>query len=337
MKHQTTVLKPFDQLTNKAKKNRAKGIAKKIYADFKQISTESSHIEDNPILKSIEIDIKDTAYQIQFGKENVDQNRLRVQAAVQSCDSNQIPRRAYRSIASLSFDVPREWHIAAEKQRIIEYMGQMIPIHIINLTADDFNDQYNQEIHISDHEIVQNVHESIGKAAYRSVSQILKYLIQDLISKNILDCLIPEIHIRISGDGRNIGRKVKQVMLTFAILSDIENIQKPDHHFTVILYSGTEKYETLSIVLAPLLEELKQLDENGIVDEFGMKWKIIMYFSSDWKFLAINLGMNSANSRYFCPWCEISKEQIGDLDIQWRISKSMEQIRADFKTYNGHI
>ena len=90
-------------------------------------------------------------------------------------------------------------------------------------------------------------------------------------------------------------------MLTFAILNDIENIQKPDHHFTVILYPGTEKYETLSIVLAPLLEELKQLDENGIVDEFGMKWKIIMYFSSDWKFLAINLGMNSANSRYFCP------------------------------------
>lgn len=336
MKHQTT-LKPFDQLTNKAKQNRVKGIAKEIYTNFKQISTELSHTEDNPILKSIEIDIKDTVYQIQFGKENIDQNRLRAQAAVQSCDSSQITRKAYRSIASLSLDLPREWLVAAEKQNIIEEMEQIIPIHIVNLASDHFNEQYNQEIHISDSEIVRNVHESIGKAAYRSVSQILKYLIPNLTSKNVLNCSSPEIHIRISGDGRNIGRKVKQVMLTFSILNDIENIQKPDHHFTIILYPGIEKYETLSVVLAPLLEELKQLNENGIEDELGTKWRIIMYFSSDWKFLAINLGMNSANSKYFCPWCEVSKEQIGDLDLQWRISKSMEQIKTDFKTYNGHI
>jgi hypothetical protein len=62
-----------------------------------------------------------------------------------------------------------------------------------------------------------------------------------------------------------------------------------------------------------------------------------MYFSSDWKFLAINLGMNSANSRFFCPWCEVSKEQIGNLEIQWCISKSMEEIKTNFKNYNGHI
>src|ERR1051325_1101808 len=47
--------------------------------------------------------------------------------------------------------------------------------------------------------------------------------------------------------------------------------------------------------------------------------------------------MNSANSRFFCPWCEVSKEQIGNLEIQWCISKSMEEIKTNFKNYNGHI
>ena len=121
IKYQATALKPFDQLTNKGKDNKVKRIAEELYADFEQISTEllnNFHTTSSsllPTLKSIEVDTKDIVYQVQYGKENVDQNRLQAQAAVQSCDSGQVTRKAYRSIASLSLDLPREWLVASEK------------------------------------------------------------------------------------------------------------------------------------------------------------------------------------------------------------------------------
>ncbi|RHZ85686.1 hypothetical protein Glove_62g41 [Diversispora epigaea] len=69
----------------------------------------------------------------------------------------------------------------------------------------------------------------------------------------------------------------------------------------------------------------------------GREWKIELYFSSDWKFLAICLGLNAANSKYFCPWCEISKEQQGDLSLEWKINKTINNIHQNYKYYRGHI
>ncbi|CAG8839781.1 202_t:CDS:1, partial [Cetraspora pellucida] len=68
------------------------------------------------------------------------------------------------------------------------------------------------------------------------------------------------------------------------------------------LYPGIENYEILKVCLAPLIQDLVTLKANGIIDTFGKHWKIELYFSSDWKFLAISLGFNAANSTFFCPW-----------------------------------
>ncbi|PKY58361.1 hypothetical protein RhiirA4_480212 [Rhizophagus irregularis] len=106
----------------------------------------------------------------------------------------------------------------------------------------------------------------------------------------------PEIYLRISGDGRNVGRKVKQVMITCLIIDDIDNLYWPKSHHTTILYSGIKKYETLHIVLEPLIVELKKLKEEGLKNSQNIKWKIELYFLSDWKFLAICLEINVANS-----------------------------------------
>ena len=61
-------------------------------------------------------------------------------------------------------------------------------------------------------------------------------------------------------------------------------------------------------------------------------WNFELYFSSDWKFLTICLGFNSANSKFFCPWCQISKYDQGNNSINWKISKEMENIHK----YPGH-
>ena len=65
----------------------------------------------------------------------------------------------------------------------------------------------------------------------------------------MLDITNPEIHLRISGDGRNVGRKVKQVMITCSIFNDIDKLHQPENHYTITLYPGIEKYETLKTVL----------------------------------------------------------------------------------------
>ena len=58
--------------------------------------------------------------------------------------------------------------------------------------------------------------------------------------------------------------------------------------------------------MAPLIQELDDLKKNGLI--IGeVIWNFELYFSSDWKFLTIYLGFNAANSKFFCPWCQISK------------------------------
>lgn len=37
---------------------------------------------------------------------------------------------------------------------------------------------------------------------------------------------------------------------------------------------------------------------------------LIRLVCSDWKFLAILLGLSGAKAKYFCIWCKSSKEQI---------------------------
>ncbi|CAH1769593.1 1755_t:CDS:2, partial [Entrophospora sp. SA101] len=170
--------------------------------------------------------------------------------------------------------------------------------------------------------------------------------IEEEISENIL--VAEESHsdeflyIRISGDGRNVGRKIKQVMITFALLNDHENIFSPSNHYSLALYTGQEDYECLKNVLSPLIQELKDLKQNGFVDNFDKCWKVSLYISSDWKFLATVLGFNAANSNYFCPWCNCNKSQQGKLNLNWSISKKMEELSVNYdpknpKLHNGQI
>src|SRR2546430_12455646 len=46
--------------------------------------------------------------------------------------------------------------------------------------------------------------------------KILEYIVPAYIQNGKLDPAVPIIHLRVSGDGRNVGRKVKHVMITVA-------------------------------------------------------------------------------------------------------------------------
>src|SRR4051812_28859694 len=188
-------------------------------------------------------------------------------------------------------------------------MQQIIPISVVDLNVPMPQENINENIDINDEEIILGITKSIGKCGYRNILKILTYIIPILINENILDPCHPTIHLRISGDGRNVGRKVKHVMICFAILNDKNNHYKPEKCYTLILYPKIKNYNILQKALAPLIRDLTILKEQGLLDKQGNSWNFEFYFSSDWKFLAICLGLNAANSEYFCPWCFCSKKK----------------------------
>ncbi|CAG8813967.1 3496_t:CDS:1, partial [Cetraspora pellucida] len=75
-------------------------------------------------------------------------------------------------------------------------------------------------------------------------------------------------------------------------------------------------YNTLKITMSQFLNDLWSIKKDGMLIA-NIHWKFQLYFSFDWKFLAICLGLNTANSLHFCPWCLCSKQQHGDLSKDW--------------------
>uniref|UniRef100_U9TJU4 Uncharacterized protein n=1 Tax=Rhizophagus irregularis (strain DAOM 181602 / DAOM 197198 / MUCL 43194) TaxID=747089 RepID=U9TJU4_RHIID len=117
---------------------------------------------------------------------------------------------------------------------------------------------------INDPEVVEEVLKYIGKAGYCKITDILLFVHPDLIERYVINQDNPVINLRISGD-------------------------------------GNENYILLQKMITPIAHELNDLVLNGLKDLNGTVWKINPYFSSDWKFMAIVLGFNAPNSKYFCP------------------------------------
>ncbi len=286
-------------------------------------------------LESLKFSTNIKSYEINFGSQDKENKRQKVQAIVQTTDRSLISREAYQNLATIEYNLPREYLISSEKIQINKEMEVLIPIKLINIQTTRVDIGFYEEPDIIDEEIVNQMVSAIGKAGCRSIKDILKYTVPKLINDGVLNTTCPIINLRISGDGRNVGRKVKQVMVTCAILDDKKNLHFPDKHFTIILYPGNENYDSLKNAMKLFLKELHELKEFGL-EINDIIWQFNLYFSSDWKFLCICLGFNGANSKYFCPWCETSKDERGNLETNWKMTKTMEQLNSDYTAYKGH-
>jgi len=121
--------------------------------------------------------------------------------------------------------------------------------------------------------------------------------------------------LKFSGDGFNCGKKLKRVVMTVAIMGHDRDTD-PESQFTVALIAGTEKYDLLKDGLTSFGQELKQLNEKGLVIG-DKKIPVISCFCSDWKFAALVFGIGAANSNEFCLFCNCTKQQIDDLERKW--------------------
>ena len=97
----------------------------------------------------------------------------------------------------------------------------------------------------------------------------------------------------------------------------------------MVLYPDAETYESLKNALTSLISDLCTLKEKGFNQIGGNHWPVELYFSSDWKFLAICLEMKAANAQYFCPWYDCNKNDINTTSKT--INKSMDDIKINYK------
>src|SRR5439155_20798709 len=109
------------------------------------------------------------------------------------------------------------------RKNLTQKMIKSIPIRFIDMNA---------ESNITNPHTGNN---SLGIGGQRDCKGILRYIIPYLVHENILTTHDPIIHLRISGNGRNVGQKVKHVMVTFMILNDQKHHHVSSYHYTVTL------------------------------------------------------------------------------------------------------
>ncbi|CAG8844031.1 12812_t:CDS:2, partial [Gigaspora margarita] len=105
-----------------------------------------------------------------YGDEDLIAKKQKCKAVLKTVDQEHIARYAYRSLANIKNELPHQ----------------------------------DEHSNIDDPEIVCKVVSSIGKGAQRSIKDILKYIVPNLVEKEILNPQQPVINLRISGDGRNV-------------------------------------------------------------------------------------------------------------------------------------
>ncbi|RHZ85246.1 hypothetical protein Glove_69g26 [Diversispora epigaea] len=253
-------------------------------------------------------------------KYNLPVDITKLDALVRAHDEALLGRDGYRKLAAVEPHLTREYQIAQRRNEISKLINNQIQIEIFNIdqkSVIDEDEDYNNSdgILVDEHEI--------GNGAYRSIKSLLQILIPIWKNSNPPVLQIGDIiKLKLGGDGRNVGRKQNHVMMTICLLNEKDNVLKPDHQYCICLFVGKEKYDTLEKVAHIFNDQLSELQENGIYDNDNIHWKIEFFFSADWKFMYIIMGLNAPNSKYFCLYCDCELNNRWNMNLQWIINKN---------------
>ena len=105
------------------------------------------------------------------------------------------------------------------------------------------------------------------------------------------------LQVKFSGDGTKVCRKLNVINFTFTLLNEGEIAMSPKGNHTIAIINSTESYEVLAATLSTLRDEVKKMTA---VEVDGHTFCIEYFLCSDWKFLAIVCGIESATATYAC-------------------------------------
>ncbi|GES84505.1 hypothetical protein GLOIN_2v1847779 [Rhizophagus clarus] len=316
----------FTELTSQSQKNKrismvGKEIATQTLTILKENKFTSPSEEIIASLETIIFKINGEIVELNFHSDNITDFTQYLDSIIRACNETLISRDSYYRLAKAVPNLIREHVIEKRRNEITKTMNILIPIKLFNIHSINFNDVNNENQ-------------------------------QDIDGIEFNDDDADKINIKLSGDGRNVGRKQKHVMLTMCILNEEEAVLSPAHQYSICLYLGKESYNSLSTVSAKFSYELEQLKTNGYKDSnntiwpvelfFSAKfsyeleqlktngykdsnntiWPVELFFSGNWKFVALVLGINAATSNYFCLYCNCHKDKRYNMDKVWLNSKN---------------
>ncbi|CAG8497348.1 4453_t:CDS:2, partial [Racocetra persica] len=96
------------QLEPVEKEDRANKIAKLEYQTFEEKCKDLFHSNDNPTLRSIIYELPNQIWTINYHPKNKIQNK-QVEEIVYALDQGNISQESYRSLAAISYELPREY------------------------------------------------------------------------------------------------------------------------------------------------------------------------------------------------------------------------------------
>ncbi|GBB94813.1 hypothetical protein RclHR1_24190003 [Rhizophagus clarus] len=229
-------------------------------------------------VRKIELDFNGETINLSYQHDSDEPKKL--DAIVRACDESLLVRDGYRRIGTFNIDN--------------------------NIDDFDISEQPEEGILVEETEI--------GNGAYRSIQTLLKVLIS--IWKNASPPILNQgdtIHLKFGGDGRNVGRKQKHVMMTLCLLNEKKEVLKPDHQYFFCLYVRCEKYENLEKIGQLFQHQLFDLKNNGIIDQDSINWAIELFFCGDWKIMYIIMGLKKFPVLQF-----VSGARGEDIEKLWR-------------------
>jgi hypothetical protein len=88
-------------------------------------------------------------------------------------------------------------------------------------------------------------------------------------------------------------------------------------NYSICIYIGKENKISLEYCWSLFNEELYNLKTNGYVDPENTYWNVEFFMSADWKFMQLVHGIKAPTAEYFCLYCNCSKSQSADMELQW--------------------
>ncbi|CAG8738157.1 2569_t:CDS:2, partial [Cetraspora pellucida] len=273
---------------NRRLKLLANDIRNNVQSLFLQHNTTSLKVE------KVDLRYKNDAIEFNFkslvNDSNVNKN---LDSIVYACDDALISRDSLRRLAAVIPEINREYLISQRRIEINNIMSNKIPINLFTLN-------------------------NFENGVYRTIKSILTILVSYLVTSEPPVLAFNDIiKIKIGGDGRQVGHQQNHVLITMCILNEKDAVLFPENQYIICLYNGVEKRELLAIAFGLFNEELIDLSQNGFCDSNGNRWPIEFWFSSDWKFATLVMGINAATSNFFCLYCDCEWSMRWDMNKTW--------------------
>lgn len=117
------------------------------------------------------------------------------------------------------------------------------------------------------------------------------------------------ILVKIEGDGCVVSKQTNWTTLSFLLIDSGRRLQSHRLHRLLAVVEIPENYFQIREALKDLIEEVNSVANKGSVNVEGQDVPVIVCLGSDLKFLLMVQGMQSASSRYPCPFCRANLKQ----------------------------